>query len=334
MRMETAVKAIATFMVPVMLILTAASDLMAQEKDEAKEHFLKGKALVEEGAYEKAVVELKASFELKKVPIVIYNIALCYDEMHQYADAIKYYKMYLDLKEGQDKYLVENIQKRVEVINQFIGYLEIQVDQPGAEVLIDDKLIGTTPLPKIFIESGDHELIVRKTGYYEIKEQVTVVSDKVEKRSFTMEKIIGAAAATPEKGGAGSAVGAGGAQKGTGKGGGEEKPSKKKLASAPFWAMLGVTLLFTAGVATTGGLAIRDNEALKGMSASEDWHPVADRRDKLALTTDILWGAVAASAVTTLVLGFFTDFKKEKKTSISLGPSPAKGFLLGIERKF
>jgi hypothetical protein len=324
----------AAFFFPIILFLSGAPGLMAQEKDEAKEHFLKGKALVEEGAYEKAVVELKASFDLKKVPIVIYNIAICYDEMHQYADAIRYYKMYLEMKEGQDTYLAENIEKRIEVLGQFIGYLDVQVDQAGAEALLDGKLVGTTPLEKIFIESGNHELVIRKTGFYEIKEQVTVVSDKVEERSYTMEKIVAeGAVAAHGPGGAGEGK-AGGKETASGEGEGGGRPSKKKLPAAPFWSMLGVTLLFTAGVAVTGGLAIRDNSALGEMSRSEDWKPVADRRDKLALSADILWGAVAASAVTTLVLAFFTDFRKEKRTSVSLAPSPGRGLIMGFERKF
>ena len=171
--------------------------LPAQESEEnaAKDHFLKGKALVEEGAYEQAIIELEASYKLKPVPIVLYNIALCYDQLHRYGEAVKHYSHFIETSKDsdQEKLLKAEVKKRMEVLKGFIGTLELDINEEGAEIIIDDTFVGLSPSDPIFIETGEHEVIIRKTGFYEIKKRVKVISDSVVKKSYKLVKIESAA---------------------------------------------------------------------------------------------------------------------------------------------
>jgi hypothetical protein len=315
------------------LCLLGSPCLHAQKPEDsaAKDHFLKGKALVEEGAYEQAIVELEASYKLNPVPIVVYNIALCYDQLHRYGEAVKHYSRFIETSKDseQEKLLKAEVEKRMEVLKGFIGTLELEVSEEGAEIIIDDTLVGLSPSDPIFIETGEHEVIVRKTGFYEIKKRVKVVSDSVTKKSFDLMKIESLAGPEAEGGETGDDDASGYALPAA------EPSTRRKLKPAVLWSMLGVTGALVVGAAVTGGLAIKDNNALGDMDRSDDWKTVADRRDALALTTDVLIGAAAASAVTSLVLIFFTDFKKEKKTGAFLGPSRDGGaWILGYSGRF
>jgi len=313
-----------------LFILLLPLNLRCDETDAAKEYFLKGKALVEEGAYKKAIVELNASYEINPVPIVLYNIGLCYDELHKYADAVYYYRLFTEKSEGEEEELLAKVKERMEVLEKFLGTIEIEVNEEGAEIILDDKLIGTSPVEKILIETGEHEFIVRKTGFYEIKKHFTVVSGKTVMHAFQLKKIglESKKKEDTEVKGPDDTTGETGETKP------EETKSRKTLAAAPFWSMVAVTGLAAAGAVVTGALAVKDNNTLSDMKKTDEWESVRDRRDTLALTTDILIGAAAAGAVTTLVLYFFTDFKKEKKTGAFFYPSGSSGLVIGYEGRF
>jgi tetratricopeptide (TPR) repeat protein len=290
----------------------------AQEK--AKQHFFKGKLLVEEGDFEKAVVELKASYQLNPLPVVVYNIAWCYDQLHRYADALEYYRLYL--QEGEDAAAeVEKVQKRIEALSQFIGTMIIEVDVDGAEVFIDGKLAGTTPLGDLTVDTGDHDLVVRKTGYLEARKQVTVVSGATKRISIVMFEAVPAEAPAAAK-----AVDEGP--------GPEPEGKKKKVHRGAFAATLTLTGLSAAALIATGTLALKKNSEIRDMSpADPGLQEAKDERTRLALATDIMIGVTAAWGLTSIVLAFFTDWKKEKSLSVRLSPAPG-GAAFGLAGTF
>ena len=169
-------------------VLLLSPRAFSDDKEEAKQRYHKGKAFVEEGAYDKAIIELKASYDLNPVPIVQYNIAVCYDELKQYANALKHYRSFVAESKDAPEAMKNEVAKRIEELDEFIGLLKVEVDVEGAEVLIDDKLVGHTPVKPIIIETGEHDLNIRKTGLPEIKRKFTIVSGKIVELSLKMEQ--------------------------------------------------------------------------------------------------------------------------------------------------
>jgi len=310
--------------------LASSFDLAAQEKppagadEQAKEHFLKGKTLFDEGAYEKAVIELEASYDLNPKPIVLYNIATCYDRLTKYADAIKYYGLFLEKAGGKPKDLVKEVDARIAELRAFLGILELKVDVDGAEVIIDDHLAGLTPLEVIPIETGEHDLDVRKIGYNDIGMKFTIVSGKTTSLSFVMNKI--APVVPPE------AVKAKEEEVRLEK----ERAKKKKIHPACFWSLIGVTGAAAAASIVTGVLAMRKDSQIEGYTRSQNgWEPLQDEGKKLALATDILIGVSAAAAVSALAVFFFTDFKKSEKKKVSLVlTTDGRSLMLGYGKSF
>ncbi len=299
----------ATALLAALTVVTAAPELKAGDIETAKDHFEKGKLLVEEGAYAKAVVELKKSYELNALPIVLYNIAVCYDTLQRYALALQYYRYYMKREKNLEADKETEVVERIAKLEKLIGRLRIDVDVTGVEVLIDETLMGHSPLDVLSIETGEHTLTLRKAGYYDYSQNFTVVSDETVHMEVSM---IQACEPCMEALGSASAHDA--------PGGG--KDTVRRLNPAIFWASVGVTLALTTGLIVTGSLALEKNEQVKDMTdADDEWKEVRDEGRKLATATDVLIGAGALGAVTSLFVSFFTDFKKtrEKPHGLSAG---------------
>jgi tetratricopeptide (TPR) repeat protein len=315
------------------VLLASSLELAAQEKpaagaqQQAKEHFLKGKALFDEGAYEKAIIELKASYDLNPKPIVLYNIATCYDRLTKYADAVKYYGLFLEKAGSKLGQIKKEVDGRIAELRKFLGILELKVDVDGAEVIIDDHLAGLTPLEMIPIETGEHDLKVRKIGYNDIDMKFTIVSDKTTSLSFVMNKIVAFASAEKaesEKGAAREAR-----KK-------AEKARKKKIHPACFWSLVGLTGASAVAFAVTGALVWQKDTQINEYTKSQaGWKPLQDEGKKLALATDILIGVSAAAAVSALAIFFFTDFKKsEKKPAAFILTTDGRAVMMGYGKNF
>jgi hypothetical protein len=308
------------------LFLLDAAQALADDAEKAKEHYLKGKELVDAGAYEKAIVELEASYSLNPVPIVLYNIGLCYDELHLYASALKNYRLFVAKATEDLSSLKESVSDRIKELNKFLGILKLTVDEEGAEVLVDNKLIGKTPLPAIFIETGNHDLEIRKTGFPDIKQKIKIVSGESLELGFSMKAPASSVSGEKEP----ETKDKAGTEKETG-----EKPepakTRKKLGSGPFWTAVTMTGVSALTMAILGGVALKKDREVADMYEDENWKGVADERDRLKLGTNIMIGLMSAAAISALVLFFFTDFKKEKKSSAFFMVNPGSGaFVSGM----
>jgi tetratricopeptide (TPR) repeat protein len=312
------------------LALALASPAHAGDKEKAKEHFFKAKELVEEGALEKAIIEFKKSYEYKPVPLVTHNIAICYDELHQYADALFHYNRYLNEAKDLSKDKKKAIKVRIEKIKKFIGSLKLSIDEKGAEIIIDGKLIGQTPYGVIFLETGEHDLLLRKVGLPDFKKKFTIASGEVTtidvpKPGKTVEKPEPPVEKPPvvDKPEKKPPEVAKKPEKKPKKKPKKEKKPRKKIGTGPFWAMLSISGATLAAAAVTGGMALKaEKDFNEQYQEDEDkWKPLERKANNLALTTDILIGVGAAAAATTIVLAIVTDFKGEEKSNVSVAPT-------------
>jgi hypothetical protein len=312
------------------------------DKAKAKEHFFKAKTLFEEGALEKAIVEFNASYEFNPVPMVIFNIAVCYDKLTRFAEAITYYKKFLDAGKGAPADMVEEAKTRVPELEKFTGSVKLKTGVSGAEVSVDGKAVGMTPLGAFYVEAGEHELVLKKEGFDDARKKFKVVSGEetilvVEMKKAVPGKVETAEAPPLPAGQTGKPAEAKPSEKPSGTQGGMAKGGIKKLPSAaPFWTMLSLTAALGLTAAVTGGLALKKDRQVSEMHVSDPgWQDLRDESHRLALTTDILLGVGASAAVTAIVLAVFTDFRKEKKARVSIGLSPAgSAWLIGLSGSF
>jgi len=331
--MKTNVVVIILFMV--IFSLNAFSQV-PKDSAKAKEHFLRAKAFVDEGAYEKAIIELKASYDLDPLPNVLYNIAVCYDKLHKYAEAVKYYNIYLEKGEGESQEKKQKVTERIKELKTYLGLVEIKVNEDGAEVIIDEQVICTTPCSPVFLETGEHEVIVRKSGFSEAKKKITVVSGENIEVSIsispTVSKETKQSAEAKEKPAKSAEKKTPVIEHG--------KEKRKPVSPAVFWSLLGITVASGISWVAVGAMVIKKDREVSEMSTTDpEYKSARDEGKKLALTSDILMGLTAGFAVASIVTLFFTDFKKtgkkEKKLSLNTSTIVSKNsFIFGVKGDF
>ena len=121
--------------------------------DEAQRRFQRGIELYKEGDFGGALVEFKRAYDLVPSYKILYNLGQVSYQRHDYASAVRYFRQYLG--EADDAISPERQKEVATEINRLsprVGSLEIQAFDDGAEVFVDDVLMGTTPA-----ESADRQ---------------------------------------------------------------------------------------------------------------------------------------------------------------------------------
>ncbi|MFT3698026.1 MAG: PEGA domain-containing protein [Kofleriaceae bacterium] len=152
------------------------------EQKEADRHFKSGVALFGEQKFAEALAEFERAYEIAPAPIVLYNIAACHRELSHYAEAVKYYRRFLD--EGQDKAPADRIvAAKAELDGILQRIARVSVNAPdGAEILVDGQSVGTMPLDMpLIVAPGEHKVVVHLEGKKDGDKNLRVASgDEVE----------------------------------------------------------------------------------------------------------------------------------------------------------
>lgn len=135
----------------------------ADSAGEARVRYERAIKLYEEGVYDAALVELTRAYELHPSFKVLYNIGQVRVALLDYAGAVEAFQRYL--REGGGKIpeqRVEAVRKELATLSQRVAQLTIASDVQGAEVLIDDLLVGVTPLrTPVLVNSGMRRVTLR-----------------------------------------------------------------------------------------------------------------------------------------------------------------------------
>jgi len=165
---------------------------------EARERYESAVKLYEDGAYDAALVELNRAAELRPSYKLYYNIGQVRFAMHDYAAAIEAYRQYLD--KGGDKVpgaRREQLKKELNTLNQRVAKLNVETDVAGAEVFVDDVLVGSTPLAApVVVNSGIRRIAVRHPDYVPQVRRLNIAGGVQERASFVLVNG-GAAVASP-----------------------------------------------------------------------------------------------------------------------------------------
>lgn len=115
---------------------------------EAKKHFQRSKDLYEEGDFAGSLREVERSYAMVPNYKLLFNIGQIHAQTQDYAAALKSFKKFLvdggdDIAESRRA----DVLKEVDRLRTRVAELTIIVNQPGADVAIDDVPVGVSPLP-------------------------------------------------------------------------------------------------------------------------------------------------------------------------------------------
>lgn len=158
---------------------------------EASQRYDRGLKLYAEGDYSLAVIEFERAYELVPDYRVLYNIGQVRIQLANYARARRALEQYL--KEGGERVSPERkqaVENDLDMLASRTGTLAVNVNVPGAEIFVDDVVVGQSPLAEpLLVDAGEHRLSARKPGYHPRAAQVTLAGRDALSVKLELEKI-------------------------------------------------------------------------------------------------------------------------------------------------
>ena len=134
-----------------------------------------GKALFAREQFSAAAEAFGRVYEHAADARLLWNIAACEKKMRHYAKSLLLVQRYL-VSEGErlddgDRLEAERL---IAALRPFTAPISVRSDEPGAEIFVDDVLVGTTPLPLVLVDIGFRQVRARKAGFLEVTDDTFV----------------------------------------------------------------------------------------------------------------------------------------------------------------
>jgi hypothetical protein len=261
--------------------------------DEGRAHFQRGVEFFKEGDYRAALAEFKRSYETAPSYRILYNIGQANNGLQDYAGALRAFERYLG--EGGSEIDAERrsqVQAEIRRLRARVAFVEIEVNVPGAEIFVDDALVGVAPLEApVLVSAGVRKIGAVKPPSPPASRVVELVGGDKKRVSLSL-----ASPETRPKPDAGPRP---------------EQPPLAAPSRTPFWVALAATGALGAGTAVTGVLALQERRSLDEAFEGTDGKAIDDTRSRartFAVVADVLGAA-------TLIAGGVTIY-------FALRPSP------------
>lgn len=230
----------------VLLVSLCASVTAAQSNgngaiNEARVHFERGVELYREGSLDAALAEFERSYQIAPNYKLLYNLAQVQAERHEYVLAVKLFNDYVQA--GMNEITPERkraVGEDVDKLRERIASLTIDVSVDGADVYVNDALVGRSPLPNaVLVNVGNCRVRAEKTGFAAKQQTLTVAG--ADRPHVKLELVANPALVQRA---APSTV------------------TVQKADMTPFWISVGATVALGGATAVFGALALNANSDL------------------------------------------------------------------------
>ncbi|HEY4184449.1 MAG TPA: PEGA domain-containing protein [Polyangia bacterium] len=152
-----------------LLLATAPATRAAGEETDAKAvaraKLVEGGELLKQGEYTTALARFQEAYDLVHSPKIQYDFGLAYMGLGRKADAIEAFEKFLNEAVDASPDLRANAERHRSTLAQQTGSLVVTSDVDGAEISVDGRSRGVTPLAAaIRLDPGPHQLVVEKQG--------------------------------------------------------------------------------------------------------------------------------------------------------------------------
>jgi hypothetical protein len=275
----------------------------AGKSEEASQRFKSGVAFYKDKDFPAALVEFKRAYELLPNYNVLFNLGQTARELKDYAAALTAFEQYL--RDGGAKISAarrKEVAAAIDELRQKVGKIKVVTSVNGAEIVVDDVLVGVSPLADpVMVNAGRRKLSARSSGYTPAQRMVDVAGTEETTVSLDLTKID----ASPPK---------------------VERPVHlKKGPPLAAWVMLSATGACALAAGVTGGLAVSARSGLKDALATFPGDAKAitaaqGRTRNFAITTDVLSAVTVGGAVTTAIL-FVVAPRVSGKATVAVSPT-------------
>jgi len=133
---------------------------LADAKADAEKQFRAGVSLQKVEDFDAAISAFEGSLRLYPTKGAWFNLANCLRATHRYPEALTALEsLQRDFGSELQDPMRSTVEIQVAELRNLTATLAIEVDRPGAEIAIDGRPVGTSPLPEpIRLGLGDHEV--------------------------------------------------------------------------------------------------------------------------------------------------------------------------------
>jgi hypothetical protein len=285
----------------VVVLCLSAQVARAEESQikEAGKHFTRAVTLYEEADYRAALVEFRKAYKLAPNATVLYNIGQTQYQLQNYASALQTLERYL-AESGPNAAHRDEVKKTLDTLRSRVGHIKITTNVAGAEITVDDELVGTTPFKEpVLVSIGRRKVVAMRAGRQPETKFVEVAAGEALVADFTLGA--GETSGNPDP-----------AAK-------AKTSSGKSNAAKIGWVSTG---LLAVGAGVVGYLAY---DASNGLDTARGAFPAdpadlerrASKVQKLSLAADILTGA----ALIVGSISLYVTVSKSKSREVRVGMS-------------
>jgi hypothetical protein len=115
---------------------------------DAERRYARALQLYDEGAFDAALLELQRVYELAPSFRLLYNLGIVSLKLHDAAGAMGFFERYLH--DGGDAVPADtraDVTQKLRELSLSVATVSVVVNVPGATILVDDRAVGTAPLP-------------------------------------------------------------------------------------------------------------------------------------------------------------------------------------------
>jgi tetratricopeptide (TPR) repeat protein len=146
-------------------------------RQEADKHFEHGVALYMEADYRAALVEFLRAYELAPNGVVLFNIGETQYQLRDYAAALATFERYLVESPQADSHR-QLVEANVKELRTRVGRITIGSFPVGAEITVDERVIGKTPFEKpIVVGIGRLSVRAYLQGHLPVTRSVDVAAE-------------------------------------------------------------------------------------------------------------------------------------------------------------
>ena len=167
--------------VPLISTVVQAQAAAPETADAAKEHFKRGEAAYQKGAYDAAITEWEAAYAADPRPRIQYNLYQAYERLGQLSKASDALQRYLSTADPDDP-SYSDATARMSALQQRLQATGIRLvgGVDGATINVSGQDWGRLPRPdKISVQPGNHRVVVTLEGYKDFTANVVVPAGQV-----------------------------------------------------------------------------------------------------------------------------------------------------------
>jgi hypothetical protein len=154
---------------------TDANPTAAFQQAEARTHFQTGVGHYQAGRFAEAIAEFQTAHRLYASPVILFNLAQAYRSDGQLSNAITTFRRFVDDNPRITPTQREDVEGVIREIETTRAVLSFEVEPSGAEVSLDGRVLGTSPLPRgVEVLPGSHDVTVTLALHEPVTQTINV----------------------------------------------------------------------------------------------------------------------------------------------------------------